>query len=76
MISQNSIDIDQILSVLKRRNPFENPTINTIGTTRFAEVVQSFASSLAKHGGALFSAVSWSIKDPIGAPGPYEPQEC
>ena len=29
----------QILSVLKRRNPFENPTINTIGTTRFAEVV-------------------------------------
>ena len=38
--------------------------------------VQSVSSSLAKHGGALFSAVSWSIKDPIGAPGPYEPQEC
>ena len=38
--------------------------------------IQSVSSSLAKHGGALFSAVSWSIKDPIGAPGPYEPQEC
>ena len=37
---------------------------------------ESVSSSLAKHGGALFSAVSWSIKDPIGAPGPYEPQEC
>ena len=29
----------QILLVLKRRNPFENPTINTIGTACFAEVV-------------------------------------
>ena len=41
----------------------------------FSDHLQSVASSLAKHGGALFSAVSGSIKDPIGAPGPYEPQE-
>ena len=36
--------------------------------------VQSVSSSLAKHGGALFSAVSWSIKDPIAAPGQYDHQ--
>ena len=37
--------------------------------------VQSGASSLAKHGGAYFSAVYGSIQDPIAAPGPYENQE-
>ena len=37
-------------------------------------VVQSGASSLAKHGGAYFSAVYGSIQDPIAAPGPYENQ--
>ena len=37
--------------------------------------LQSGASSLAKHGGDYFSAVYGSIKDPIAAPGPYEPQE-
>ena len=37
--------------------------------------LQSGASSLAKHGGAYFSAVCGSIQDPIAAPGPYENQE-
>ena len=37
--------------------------------------VQSGASSLAKHGGAYFSAVCGSIQDPIAAPGAYENQE-
>ena len=38
-------------------------------------LLQSGRSSLAKHGGAYFSAVNGSIKDPIAAPGPYENQE-
>ena len=37
--------------------------------------IQSGASSLAKHGGAYFSAVCGSIQDPIAAPGLYENQE-
>ena len=36
----------------------------------------SGASSLAKHGGAYFSAVFVFMKDPIAAPGPFEIQEC
>ena len=38
--------------------------------------VQSGRSSLAKHGGAYFSAVYGFMKDLIAAPGPYENQEC
>ena len=38
-------------------------------------VLQSGASSRAKHGGAYFSAVYGSLQDPIAAPGPYENQE-
>ena len=38
--------------------------------------VQSGASSHAKHGGAYFSAVRGSIKDPIAVPGRDEVQEC
>ena len=38
-------------------------------------LLQSGASSLAKHGGAYFSVVYGSIQDPIAAPGPYENQE-
>ena len=38
--------------------------------------LQSGRSSLAKHGGAYFSAVYGFMKDPIAAPGPYENQEC
>ena len=38
--------------------------------------VQSGASSLAKHGGAYFSAVYGSIEDPVAAPGPCKPQVC
>ena len=44
----------------------------------FVEVVnkvQSGRSSLAKHGGAYFSAIYGSIEDPIAVPGPYENQE-
>ena len=37
--------------------------------------VQSGASSRAKHGGAYFSAVYGSIKDPMAAPEPYETLE-
>ena len=39
-------------------------------------LVQSGASSRAKHGGAYFSAVRGSIKDPIAVPGRDEVQEC
>ena len=38
-------------------------------------MIQSGVSSLAKHGGAYFSAVCGSIQDPIAASGPYENQE-
>ena len=36
------------------------------------EQLQSGASSRAKHGGAYFSAVRGSIKDPIAVPGRHE----
>ena len=36
--------------------------------------LQSGASSLAKHGGAYFSAVYGSIEDPVAAPGHCKPQ--
>ena len=39
-------------------------------------MVQSGASSPAKHGGAYFSAVYGSIEDPVAAPGPCKPQVC
>ena len=42
----------------------------------YAGVLQSGRSSLAKHGGAYFSAIYGFMKDPIAAPGPYENQEC
>ena len=42
----------------------------------FFLVLQSGASSHAKHGGAYFSAVSGSIKDPIAVPGQDGVQEC
>ena len=42
----------------------------------FRKYIQSGASSLAKHGGAYFSAVFGFMKDPIAAPGPFEIQEC
>ena len=35
--------------------------------------VQSGASSLAKHGGAYFSAIYGSIEDPVAAPGHCKP---
>ena len=37
-------------------------------------ILQSGASSLAKHGGAYFSAVYGSIQDPIAAPGLFDIQ--
>ena len=40
------------------------------------QCVEVGQGGLAKHGGAYFSAVYGSIKDPIAAPGQYEPQEC
>ena len=41
-------------------------------TSLIQNYIQSGASSQAKHGGAYFSAVFWSIKDLLAAPGPYE----
>ena len=38
--------------------------------------IQSGASSRAKHGGAYFSAVRGSMKDPIAVSGRDEVQEC
>ena len=37
--------------------------------------IQADRSSLAKHGGAYFSAIYGFMKDLIAAPGPYENQE-
>ena len=37
-------------------------------------LLQSGASSLAKHGGAYFSAVYGSLQDPIAAPGLFDIQ--
>ena len=42
----------------------------------FVNYLQSGASSLAKHGGAYFSAVYGSIEDPVAAPGHCKPQVC
>ena len=41
----------------------------------FPAHLQSGASSQAKHGGAYFSAVSGSIKDPIAVLGQHEVPE-
>ena len=38
----------------------------------YFQLLQSGASSQAKHGGAYFSAVYGSIEDPLAAPGQYE----
>ena len=49
---------------------------NTTANTLLSKAVQSSRCSLAKHGGAYFSAVYGFMKDPIAAPGPFEIQEC
>ena len=60
---------------------FGPPGLNNLACQWFSNlhcksgVLPVISERMAKHGGGLFSAVSWSIKDPIGAPGPYEPQE-
>ena len=41
----------------------------------FLSCIQSGRSSRAKNGGAYFSAVCGSIKDPLAVPGPYETLE-
>ena len=51
-------------------------TPNTVLVTPNTEYLQSGASSHAKHGGAYFSVVRGSIKDPIAVPGQDEVQEC
>ena len=48
---------------------------STLFTVLYFHILQSGASSPAKHGDAYFSAVYGSIQDPIAAPGPYENQE-
>ena len=40
--------------------------------TLLSHLLQSGASSRAKHGGAYFSAVRGSVKDPIAVPGRHE----
>ena len=59
-------------SVLMR---FRGTNRNRFSPTNGREI-QSGASSRAKHGGAYFSAVRGSIKDPIAVPGRDEVQEC
>ena len=49
--------------------------LSRICSFQLTDRIQSGASSLAKHGGAYFSAVFGSIQDPIATPGPYENQE-
>ena len=48
----------------------------SISISNFVIVLPSGASSLAKHGGAYFSAVYGSIEDPVAAPGHCKPQVC
>ena len=48
-------------------------TESAIGCLVFIHQEQSGASSLAKHGGAYFSAVYGSIEDPVAAPGHCKP---
>ena len=52
----------------------DNPTHSTFhgNTFTLSMDIQSGASSRAKHGGAYFSAVRGSIKDPIAVPGRHE----
>ena len=58
----------------EEKEPWDQKQEN-ISKLSFPLQLQSGASSLAKHGGAYFSAVCGSIQDPIAAPGPYENQE-
>ena len=60
-----------------------NLNLNRLAKQRFKDAVakklnqlQSNASSHAKHGGAFFSVVRGSIKDPIAVPGRDEVLEC
>ena len=53
----------------------DNITCTEYNTRTGSLGLQSGRSSLAKHGGAYFSAVYGSIEDPIAVPGPYENQE-
>ena len=62
-------------SLLKEEEINTESVLQTHSVTNITSI-QSGRSSLAKHGGAYFSAVNGSIKDPIAAPGPYENQEC
>ena len=48
----------------------------TYATIHHGLMVQSGASSCAKHGGAYFSAVYGSIKDMMAALGPYDHLKC
>ena len=41
---------------------------------KYLDCIQSGASSLAKHGGAYFSAIYGYIQDPIAAPGLFDIQ--
>ena len=59
--------------IITQQPPRSKPRRCSVGIS--AILLQSGASSQAKHGGAYFSAVFWSIKDPLAAPGPYETLE-
>ena len=75
--AQRTQDIEFIIQIILMAEIKQtNKQTNKQDVLVYLIFIQSVSSSLAKHGGALFSVVSWSIKDPIGAPGPYEPQEC
>ena len=67
-----------ILVIVCPKSIFLGPIFLSVDVDRSQSIfyfIQSGASSLAKHGGAYFSAVYGSIQDPIAAPGPYETQE-
>ena len=56
---------------LQSSSPLQHIAVNYIYKYTY---IQSGASSLAKHGGAYFSAVYGSLQDPIAAPGLFDIQ--
>ena len=59
------------------QNSFKEHLVKINSASRdVGALLQSGASSCAKHGGAYFSAVRGSIKDLTAVPGREEVQEC
>ena len=76
MLLSTEIQFVILSSTAGRLEPTERSLQGGLSRSQHWRQIQSGRSSLAKHGGAYFSAVYGFMKDPIAAPGPYENQEC